>query len=179
MGLRHFALQPLWKLVLTPLFLAGLRVDFALCLLLIIALALFYIVVMAVFMESGTLWASRAAIKQQQLHFMRTIFLSYVYISCHILPMVFIEGSLFRNNAGSRDMTCSDCTSFGRRLGFGHLHALDFLYTAIWLWSRVVDSCFESTLMGLLFPWVFLTPRQGRGSHTGPPDALGPFACGV
>ena len=36
MGLRHFALQPLWKLVLTPLFLAGLRVDLHLtCILLI------------------------------------------------------------------------------------------------------------------------------------------------
>ena len=30
MGLGHFVLQPLWKLLLTPLFLTGLRADFAL-----------------------------------------------------------------------------------------------------------------------------------------------------
>ena len=29
MGLRHFGMQPLWKLLLTPLFLTGLRAVFA------------------------------------------------------------------------------------------------------------------------------------------------------
>ena len=122
MGLGHFVLQPLWKLLLTPLFLTGLRADFALAYCFYRPCILFYFAsydgywlfwstsVISVLPSSSNncivcaqspcllsplhfvffckLWrllivlvhfcVSGATFKQQQLHCMRTIFLSFL-----------------------------------------------------------------------------------------------------